>query len=286
VVITLFGWLIYACVRTDVPVTTILTYAGGAVLVSTISWLDDLRSLPFLVRLTFHTVGAAGTIVGVGYWQEVDLPFLTQLDLSWLGAPITLLWIVGLSNAYNFMDGIDGIAGAQAIVSGVSWVVLGKLADDALLIQVGLLIASSSAGFLVHNWSPARIFMGDVGAVFLGYTLAFLPLYGSRIESRLSVAGILPLWPFLFDAVFTLGRRAWQGENVFVAHRSHLYQRLVIAGFSHSFVSLLYVSLSMIGVALSVIWFLQIPGKSAIICITVPLLGLGLQYFVRRCEQR
>jgi UDP-N-acetylmuramyl pentapeptide phosphotransferase/UDP-N-acetylglucosamine-1-phosphate transferase len=170
-----------------------------------------------------------------------------------------MIWIVGLTNAYNFMDGSDGIAGAQALVAGASWACLGWLAGLPTLAGLGLLLAGGSLGFLLHNWPPARIFMGDVGSAFLGYSFAILPLLALAGQRSLAAAspvlGLLPVWPFVFDASFTFLRRLRHGENVFAAHRTHLFQRLLIAGFSHRFVLLLYGSLATVGGVAAVFWF-------------------------------
>jgi UDP-N-acetylmuramyl pentapeptide phosphotransferase/UDP-N-acetylglucosamine-1-phosphate transferase len=156
-----------------------LPYAGGALLVAAVSWVDDLRSLPSSIRLSVHFLGAAVPIAGLGYWRIVELPLWGSVNLGWWGAIVSAVWIIGLTNAYNFMDGTDGIASGQAIVAGLGWALLGWTAGIPLIAGLGLLIAGSSMGFLFHNWPPARVFMGDIGSAFLGYTLAVLPLlYG------------------------------------------------------------------------------------------------------------
>src|SRR6185436_11775719 len=129
-----------------------------------------------------------------------------------LGFTITFFWIVGLTNAYNFMDGIDGIAGGQALVAGIGWTAIGWLDGQSHIVVFGLLLAATNLGFLFHNWSPARIFMGDVGSAFLGYSFAVLPLMLSsqstgRTGFKLALAAILPVWPFVFDSTFTILRR-------------------------------------------------------------------------------
>src|SRR5207237_8596675 len=105
--------------------------------------------------------------------------------------------------------------------------------QDAVRLHAALLIAPASAGFLLHTWSPARSFMGDVGSTFLGFTLAVVPLL-SGAGRRDALIPALIVWPFVFDSVFTFLRRLGKRENVFAAHRSHLYQRLTIAGWSHA----------------------------------------------------
>ena len=130
------------------------------------------------------------------------------MSLGWLGLIITFLWIVGLTNAYNFMDGIDGIAGGQAVVAGMGWAVLGWLTVQPLVGLMGVLLAAASLGFLGHNWPPARIFMGDVAALsWVSCLPCWLWLQHATRSTRLALVGILFVWPFVFDATFTFLRR-------------------------------------------------------------------------------
>jgi len=128
--------------------------------------------------------------------------------------------------------------------------------------------------------------MGDVGSAFLGYTFAILPLMASQNAPRFALIGVLLVWPFVFDTTFTFFRRLRKGGNVFAAHRSHLYQRLVITGFSHRFVTLLYTGLAFIGLLLALVWFLRIKGAAAALSLFLPLLCFGLWYFVTWQERR
>ena len=203
---------------------------------------------------------------------------------GWLGVPLAFFWVVGLTNAYNFMDGIDGLAGSQAVIAGVGWAGLGWLRGEPLVSLLGLLVAGSSLGFLLHNWPPARIFMGDVGSAFLGFTFAALSVLAAQQNPRLAVAGILLLWPFIFDTIGTFLRRLRRRENVFAAHRSHLYQRLVIAGYSHRTVTLLYSGLALVGLVLALVWVLALPGADWLALGLPGLLGFGLWQFVVRAE--
>lgn len=285
VIICLIGLLIAWLLNPTWSLSTIITYLCIATFIATISWLDDLYSLSNRVRLTAHSLAGILSVWGLGYWHSVYLPILGELDLSWLGVPVTFLWIVGLTNAYNFMDGIDGIAGGQGVVAGLGWSIWGLMSNDLLIASLGMLLAASCLGFLGHNWPPARIFMGDVGSAFLGYTFAILPIIAVQHDSRMALVGILVVWPFVFDTFFTFFRRLRDGENVFKAHRSHLYQRLVIAGFTHRFVSLLYISLSLMGVILSLIWTQNIISSSLLVSLAMLLLCVGLWSFVKYQER-
>lgn len=231
-------------------------YFAGAILVAFVSWLDDLYSLPFWSRLIVHIGAAAILIVDVGFWSQLHVPLLSSMFSvgSVLGIVITIVWIAWLINAYNFMDGIDGIAALQAIVAGVGWAVLAAFFDlDSTFLLAGS-VAAASAGFLVHNWQPARIFMGDVGSAFLGFTLAAIPLMARSEAGReiaiLPFAGVLFVWFFIFDTMFTLIRRVIARKKVWQAHREHIYQQLIIAGWSHAPVALIYNSAALLLIVL------------------------------------
>lgn len=251
VLITLVGLIILWSLQPVWPWSTLFVYVSGATLIAAVSWLDDLRSLPNRVRFAVHSLSAVLIILWFGYWDKISLPLLGAINLGWLGSAITFVWIVGLTNAYNFMDGIDGIDGGQAVVAGLGWMILGGLGNQPLVVALGLLLAASSLGFLGHNWSPARIFMGDVGSAFLGYTFAVLPVIAGQHDARFAFAGALLVWPFVFDTTFTFLRRLLHREKVFAAHRSHLYQRLVTTGFSHKKAASLYIGLAIIGLVCS-----------------------------------
>ena len=266
-----------------VEVTPSLVALGaGAVFVAAVSWLDDLRGLPVAVRFLAH-VAAAVTLESVGAWPAACLLAGTVAGKVAVGL-LALLWIVGLTNAYNFMDGIDGIAGSQAVVAGLGWVVL-TWGSGRVETWLGLLLAAASLGFLVHNWPPAKIFMGDVGSAFLGFGFAALAVIGARHDPRLALAGVLLVWPFVFDTSFTFLRRLRGGENVFRAHRSHLYQRLVLAGYSHRFVTCLYGALAVVGAALALVWARHVAAASWLVPSALAAAMVGLWLFVAWAER-
>jgi hypothetical protein len=126
--------------------------------------------------------------------------------------------------------------------------------------------------------------MGDVGSAFLGYSFAVLPLM--FVVPVIPLIGFLLVWPFVFDTVFTIIRRWRKGENIFTAHRSHLYQRLVIAGYPHRSVTLIYIGLAFVGAVLAVIWYLRLPGSGVAVLLTIPILSIVLWRLVLAAEQR
>jgi UDP-N-acetylmuramyl pentapeptide phosphotransferase/UDP-N-acetylglucosamine-1-phosphate transferase len=223
-----------------------LIVLGGSVAIAVLGLIDDFRHLPAVARLVVQTLAAIAVVAGIG---PAPLPWLDGEGP--VAAFITVFWIVALTNAYNFMDGIDGIAGGQALVGGIGWMTVGLLTGSREIAALGLVLAAASCGFLLHNWQPAKVFMGDAGAGFLGFLFAALPLLAPPGQVSAWWVALLLMWPFLFDTGFTFLRRASRGENVLSPHRSHIYQRLVLTGRSHSHVSALYIGLAVLGAVMA-----------------------------------
>ncbi len=220
-------------------------YVLGAASIAAISWIDDLRSVSFIWRFLVHSLAAVVLIFDAGYFREVYIPVLsTNVDLGLFGAVITFFWIVWIVNAFNFMDGIDGIAGVQTVAASLGWLFIGYYFGNTAIFYFSGVLLFSSLGFLFYNWHPARIFLGDVGSAFLGFTFAGLPLLARGdsdvTDGLFALAALCFLWFFLFDTVITFARRSVKGRKVWQPHREHLYQRLVISGLPHQSVSLLY----------------------------------------------
>lgn len=284
-VIVILFWIGYTLLRlpsSDWPPRMI--FAGGAIVIAAISWLDDLYTLSNLIRFVTHFVVAVTIMFFMRSWKDLELPVVGSLSLNgWPVFPFTILWIVGLTSAYNFMDGIDGIAGLQAVAAGLFWAAIAWQSGRADIIVLSLLIVGASLGFLGHNWPPARIFMGDVGSTVLGFMFAVIPLLYNLGPTRVDpLVAILPMWPFVFDTTFTFFRRLRRGENVFVSHRSHLYQRLTISGWSHRMVSLLYFELAIIGAVLAWLW----NNGLSIALVVLPVLCIALWIFVNCREKK
>ncbi|MCE9630684.1 MAG: glycosyltransferase family 4 protein [Planctomycetia bacterium] len=231
----------------------IVAMVAASLAIASVSWRDDIRPVSNRVRFGVHLAAAIAAVAALGPLDEVGVGSFGRIDLGVAAWPLTLLWIVGMTNAFNFMDGIDGIAGITAVAAGGALAAAAAALGVPVLLGVSLAFAGSALGFLSCNWPPARIFMGDVGSAFCGFMIAVLPLAaGSNEASRLVPIVALTMWPFIFDTALTLARRLSKRENIFEAHRSHLYQRLVIAGWSHRAVSSLYGGLSAMAAAVAV----------------------------------
>jgi UDP-N-acetylmuramyl pentapeptide phosphotransferase/UDP-N-acetylglucosamine-1-phosphate transferase len=200
----------------------------GSVALAAVSWIDDLGGLPQGLRLLAQFAAAALGLLSL----PPAAGGLVGVPAILLYPAIVILWVWG-TNLFNFMDGIDGIAGGEAAAIGCGLVLLSAVGaaggPETLMLAAALL--GASAGFLVWNWPPARIFLGDVGSVPLGYLLGFL-LIGLALSGHWRAALILPLY-FLADATLTLARRLLRGERVWQAHREHFYQHAVAQGLSH-----------------------------------------------------
>ena len=261
-----------------------LIYIAGAAVIAWLGWRDDLHSLSPRVRFVVQGLVAGISIWGLGYFKVVTIPMVGELQLGAAGIVITFLWIIGLTNAYNFMDGIDGMAGGVALSAGVGWMWLASNINNPFLFWIVLAITATSLGFLGHNWSPAKIFMGDVGSTFLGYSFAVLPLISSDQGGDALLLGTLLMWVIIMDTGVTFLQRLLKRENVFAAHRSHLYQRLVIAGYKHETVSALYILLTLLAGLLSYEWSQGHQIAPPLIFLGLPLIWILLSVHAWRLQ--
>lgn len=221
----------------------LLAALAGVVILALIGWIDDHGGLAVRLRLVAHAAAACTLL---------PLVLLPVVIPAWPAAAAAAWWIfcvVAAANVVNFMDGIDGIIGLTALVYGVFAAAVGGMGGAAS--GSGLALAGAAAGFLFWNWSPARIFLGDVGSSAIGFVFVVVGVLLMRETGRGIVMTFLPLWPIVLDASATLITRWRRGEPLTQAHRSHLYQRLANGGWGHARVSLLFASGAVIGAAIS-----------------------------------
>ena len=205
---------------------------GGGAIISGIGWWDDHRAVPAKYRALAHFAAAAWGVAWLGGLPALAVGAAVHA-LGVAGALLAVLGTVWCINFYNFMDGIDGIAATTAVLSAAFGVALLMRAGDASLALITTLLGGASLGFLVWNWPPARIFMGDVGSGLIGFMFAMLALASERHGGPPLLVWMLLLGVFVVDATVTLVRRVLHGERWYDAHRSHAYQRAVQAGRSH-----------------------------------------------------
>jgi len=227
----LIGGGLTSLVVAPVAGSTLALLLPGLVPLATLSFLDDRHDVPVKWRVVAHGWAAVSLLIAGFAPDSLELPGLAGPIPAWTALLLTFLFIVWMINLYNFMDGMDGFAGGMALIgfSTLAW--LGQA--DAGFATFCLSVAAASAGFLVQNFPPAKIFLGDVGSTTLGFLAAACSLWGST-------TGLFPFWiallifsPFIVDATMTLLRRLQRGERVWEAHRNHYYQRLVLLGWGH-----------------------------------------------------
>lgn len=207
----------------------------GFFLIAYVSFHDDRRPVPAGLRFLIHLAAAVALLMSGLRLEALPLPGLADqpLALGWLAIPLTLLITVWFTNLYNFMDGMDGFAGGMTVLGfgGCAWLAWGQ--GDAELALLCGAIAMAGAGFLVWNFPPAKIFMGDVAAAPLGYLVALVTFLGVKNQSLSLWQPLLIFSPFWVDATLTLLRRMVRKEAFWKAHRSHAYQRFAQAGWGH-----------------------------------------------------
>jgi UDP-N-acetylmuramyl pentapeptide phosphotransferase/UDP-N-acetylglucosamine-1-phosphate transferase len=240
-------WAIHLANGAPWRTTVIMTAELGAL--ALVSWIDDRRGASMWLRLAVQLAAVTAGLATIGLG-----PLAERLGLSpWLLAvPFALGWM-WFVNLYNFMDGIDGITGVETATIGVGLVALavvtlGGVAGQGL---TGLALAGAAIGFLLWNWHPARIFLGDVGSVPLGFLIGGL-LIEAALAGHWAPALILPLY-YLADATYTLFARAVKGQRPWEAHKSHFYQRAHQGGLTHGQVSLCIGALNIVLIALATI---------------------------------
>jgi UDP-N-acetylmuramyl pentapeptide phosphotransferase/UDP-N-acetylglucosamine-1-phosphate transferase len=215
---------------------TIWIVASGMML-GALSFIDDIHSVPRILRFGAHTGAAlaALTALGIVQWTKVPPASIAMLSLA------AFFWITGYINAFNFMDGINGLAALQLVTTGIGTALVGLSAganEKHPAIILSVVLAGAGIGFLPHNFPRARMFLGDVGSVPLGFFLAVFSLWLARdFGWWLLIAFGLLHANFIFDTSLTLTRRIYRGERCFEPHREHFYQRLFRAGKSHQFIT-------------------------------------------------
>ncbi|MEO5821428.1 MAG: undecaprenyl/decaprenyl-phosphate alpha-N-acetylglucosaminyl 1-phosphate transferase, partial [Vicinamibacteraceae bacterium] len=179
--------------------------------VALVSLVDDVRGLPVLARLAVHLGAGAAAVVTLGPLDVIrNLGIADPQTALTLDRGLTILWIAGFMNAFNFMDGIDGIAAGQGAVAGAATASIGWMLDVPALTVLGTAQAAACLGFLRHNWPPATIFMGDAGSAFLGFLIAAAPIAAPTTAAPPYglFAFAMLVWPFVFDTTLTFIRRA------------------------------------------------------------------------------
>ena len=242
---------------------------AAAVLIALVSLLDDLLDMSFAVKLGTQLLAALAVIVS-GLWMHyVFLPFYGGFELGWAGIPLTVLFLLYITNAMNFIDGLNGLAAGVTLISCLFLAGISGMLGGFFIYTASLLLAGGVLGFLPFNFPRGRIFMGDVGSQFCGFMLALFAVAAARFEQVQMSFLLVPflLSGVLYDVTFTLIRRLLAGENIARAHHGHLYQVIRRAGMDAWMVAVIHWLFAVLG-GLTAIAFISTP--------SVPRLWIGL----------
>ena len=261
--------------------TELLALCCAGSIVAIAGHLDDRQKISgATVRLVLHAISAIILIVGVGIPSELAL-FDRTVNTGIVGSILGVVYLVWLLNLFNFMDGTDGIAASEAIFVLLAGAFLNfQVISDANHSAAAVVLAASTFGFILYNWSPAKIFMGDVGSGYLGIVVGGLSLIAANQDPELLWVWIILLAVFVSDATVTLIRRLLRKQKPHVAHRSHAYQHLAIRLNSHAKVALLVLAVNIVWL-LPIAFFVadkQLAGTTGVIIAYVPLLVAALAF--------
>ncbi len=284
--------LIYFQVMGSVP-DAAKAYAGlmaGALIILGVGLYDDVRGARPVIKFAGQIV-AAMLVVAMG--GRVDLltnPLGVAMHVGWLGVPLAVFWIVGVTNAVNLIDGLDGLAVGISAIAALGLFAV-AVSGNSFVAAASIIMAGAALGFLPHNFYPARIFLGDTGSLFIGFTLAVISLYGSFKATTATVLflPIIVLGVPIFDTLFAIVRRARRRVSPFHADREHIHHRLVRVGLHHrNVVLVLYFVCAYL--ALTAYSIAQFPYRTAslfLVLLTMAgIIGVGaLQFVERRLEE-
>ncbi len=271
------GFIITLLITAEVSKSLIGLLLGGSFIVA-LGVLDDIRGVSPRRKFFGQLVAAA---IAVFFGIEViniTNPFGGSWPLpEWLGIPLTIFWIAGVTNAVNLIDGLDGLAGGLSAIAALMLAVIGWMEGQSVLVLPALILAASTIGFLRYNFYPAKIFMGDSGSMFLGYILACLSIIGlTKTATVVSVfIPILILGIPIFDTLFAIIRRYINNQPIFKADKEHLHHRLLAIGLSHRQTVLVIYGVNLV-LGASAVWMTAMATDQAII-ISV---GLVLAIFI------
>ncbi|WP_394120674.1 glycosyltransferase family 4 protein [Planococcus donghaensis] len=249
----------------------------GALLIIITGVLDDIYEISAKAKLIGQLVAAGIVVVGGGLEISfINLPFGGVLDFGYLSIPLTILWIVGITNAINLIDGLDGLAAGVSTVALLTLAAMAFIMGDIFVMSTAALLAASTSGFLVYNFHPAKIFMGDTGALFLGFMISVLALMGFKNVTVVAlIIPIIMLGVPISDTFFAIVRRVREKKSISEADKSHLHHCLLNIGFSHrQTVLIIYGIAALFGLA--ALLFSQATLWGGILLISVMLVAIEL----------
>lgn len=266
------GFLVSTVVFTEIDIK-IIAILSGALIMVVLGVFDDKYALGAKFKLMIQIIAAAIPVIAGVRIERIILPFLKSggIEFGWLAYPITILWIVALTNAVNLIDGLDGLAAGVSAIASFSMFLIALMQGNYVIAVMSAALVGACCGFLPYNFSPASIFMGDTGSTFLGFVMASLSVLGLfKIHAIISFA--VPFIAFgipIFDTSFAIFRRIKEHRPIMSPDRGHLHHRLVDMGFSHKQAVLIIYAICIVLGAVAVLSF-----KSKLLAIVIAVLGV------------
>lgn len=250
----------------------------GGCIIFLVGMLDDIYQLSAWVKLAGQIVATSVAVYFGVVIQFVNNPFDGALYLGYLSIPLTFLWIVGISNAINLIDGLDGLAAGVSSIAAITMGIVALLQGQTLVAFVAFILVAATLGFLPYNFHPARTFMGDGGSNFLGFTLACLAVTGLA-KSTAIISLLVPIVILgipIFDTSFAIIRRIYNKAPIFEPDKDHLHHRLLALGFTHRASVLIIYSISgFFGTAAVILCVMNNPKATLLLAIILMLVIVG-----------
>ncbi len=254
----------------------------GSSMMFLLGLVDDIYNLPAKFKLLIQlSIATMVYLLGV---QINSIPFFGGFELGFWSYPLTILWIVGISNALNFIDGVDGLAGSVTTINSITLAIiaLAMVPPNPIIALIGFILAGSMLAFLTYNFNPAKIFMGDSGALFSGFLLATISITG--VMKAATVAILLPFVVLavpIMDITYSSLRRIFKGQSPFVADAEHIHHKLLHAGFSQKKTVVILTSCAIIAGAFATLFMGENTIKVYFVTIAIIVLIMLLLNFIK-----
>ncbi len=263
----IIGILLIHLLGDHAPIKTpyFLAFLASLLLIVVGSFYADIMTRGHTVKPIVVLIATAMVLGGGITMDELYFPSFGKVELGWWGFPLSLLWILGLTKAFTLTDRLDGMAACTAVIGSGFFSFITFQQGSLFIYLASLVLCAASLGFLIFNWPPAKIIMGEIGSAFLGFSLAVMAVIAARYDHSHTSMLVVPLLflHVIFDTALTSVRHLWRGEKVPFSHRTHLYQLLNQLGYSHRSVVALYSGMAVLQ-GLGAIWMVQIAGGSRV----------------------
>jgi UDP-GlcNAc:undecaprenyl-phosphate/decaprenyl-phosphate GlcNAc-1-phosphate transferase len=250
----------------------------GSIVIIITGFFDDIFEISPKVKMLGQLIAALIVVFGGVQVEFINLPFGGQLEFGYFSIPLTVLWIIGITNAVNLIDGLDGLAAGVSSIALITISFMAFLKGDVFVMSIGLIVLASTIGFLFYNFHPAKIFMGDTGALFLGYLISVLALLGFKNVTMISL--IIPLIILgvpISDTFFAIVRRKVNKQPLSAPDKSHLHHCLLRSGFTHKQTVLIIYAIAVMFAVAAVIFSMATVWGSIMV---IAVLLLAIELFV------